>query len=61
MKYLIVLLLAGCATEFKGGASSDYRPAPVTPETISVKDGGVKSKCEVTKVKKRGDVIHLDC
>lgn len=61
MRYLIILMLAGCATEFKGGATSDYRPAPAYPETYTVKDGGVKSRCEVTKVKRQGDVIHLDC
>lgn len=61
MRYLIVLLLAGCATEFKGGATSDYRPAPAYPETYTVKDGGVKSPCKAATVKKVGDVIHLDC
>ncbi len=64
MRYLIlVLLLTGCAEtgQFKGGATSDYRPAPVSPETYTVKDGGVKSPCKAASVKKRGDVIHLDC
>lgn len=63
MRYLIILMLAGCAADpqFIGGATSDYRPAPAYPETYTVKDGGVKSRCEVTKIKRVGDTIHLDC
>lgn len=66
MRYLIVLtflILAGCATEpqLKGGATSDYRPAPAYPETYTVKDGGVKSPCRAATVKRVGDVVHLDC
>lgn len=59
MRYLIVLLLAGCATEFTGGATSDYRMAPVG--SILVKDGGAKAPCQAATAKIIGKTIILDC
>lgn len=58
MKYVFIcLFLAGCATEFKGGATPDHRPR--YPET-DIK-GAVKTPCRVSSIRKQGNEIYLDC
>lgn len=50
---LFLVLLVGCAAT--GGATPDHKPM------TAVFDGGVHSRCEVTKVRIVNNIVHLEC
>jgi hypothetical protein len=64
----LVVAASGCvsipdttaeAPVFKGGATPDYRQLPGM--TWVARDIAVKSRCEVSSIRKQGNVIYLDC
>lgn len=50
---LCLVVVAGCAQYH--GARPDHKPL------TAVVDGGVHSRCEVTRVRLVNDVVHLEC
>lgn len=57
-----VCFVAGCATpEFKGGATSDYRPAVGRVMWKESTNGATKAPCQVASIRKTQNAIHLEC